>query len=34
MMVIIIHATLSAPVDSVLVWPMDAKLDLFWSVKY
>lgn len=32
MMVIIIHATLSALVDSVPSWPMDAKLDLLWSI--
>ena len=29
---IIIHATPSASVDSVLSWPMDAKLDLLWSI--
>ena len=32
LLIISIHATLSAPVDSVLSRPMDAKLHLLWSI--
>lgn len=32
LLIISIPATLSAPVDSVLSWPMGAKFDLLWSI--